>query len=126
MKASKYLLPLLMSASLFTGVAVAQTTTAPDAQTQTQMRNEVPDSTTRVDIDLPDAPDVNVTSPETNTTTTRETVTERNNTTIIDDANDADALSGNNLWIYVLFGILALFLIGLMMMSARRRTVYED
>lgn len=132
MKVKHYFLPLILSAGLLTGQAFAQTTDTPDTQTQIEMRNEVPTepapAQNQINVDAPDAPDINITLPGEPTgatdTTRRETVTR--DTTIIDDPNDADGVTSNSIWLYTLFGVLALFLVGMAVMGLNRNTVYED
>ncbi len=132
MKVKAILLPLVLSASLLTGQALAQTNDRTDTQTQIEMHNEVPAepaaAQNRINLDAPDAPDIQINLPGEQTgatdTTRRETVTR--DTKIIDDPNDADTVTTNSIWLYTLFGVLALFLVGMAVIGLNRNTVYED
>lgn len=155
MKVSKYLLSTLMCATLMSGAAMAQTstTTTPDSagtttstgtgattpaqapeapQTRVEIHNQTPASQPqasqpKIDIKMPD---VNVQQPANPTTnTTKETVTEHTSNTYVRDTgdnNDAEVARTNNTWMMVLFGVLAVLLIGAVVVGMGRRTTVID
>ncbi|HEY9839269.1 MAG TPA: hypothetical protein V6D23_02340 [Candidatus Obscuribacterales bacterium] len=136
MKVAKYLLPMMVSSLMLTGVASAQTDTSTKVDTTTpntrvEVRNEAPATVPQQQAPAPDVnvkmPDINVQAPA-GTNTTKETVTEHNSSTYIHDDNDADDVdvSTNNTWIMVMFGVVALLLIAGIAMAASRRTTIID
>lgn len=148
MKISRYILPMMVSATMMSGVAYAQmdtsganTTTTPtntgtDAgstgntptTTQVEIRNEAPAAPVQqapapnIDIKMPDAPDVNITTPGNSGTNTSTTTRESSERVIIDDRDDVDGTSSNNVLMFVLFGVLAVFVIGMIIMASTRRS----
>lgn len=108
-----------------------RSTTVTPPQTQVEVRNEAPglsQPAPNIDIDMPDAPDVNVTIPGDNSASSDDqTVTQRTERYIFDDPDDDDAVDNSNILYMAVFGILAVFLIAVIAMAAaRRRTVYDD
>lgn len=106
---------------------------APEApQTRVEIHNQTPASqpqATQPKIDIK-MPDVNVQQPANPTTnTTKETVTEHTSNTYVRDTgdnNDADVARTNNTWMMVLFGVLAVLLIGAVVVGMGRRTTVID
>ncbi len=137
MKIARYVLPLMVSATMMTGAAFAQTDmgtsdsstagsmTTPN--TQIEVQNQAPaaqapaQQAPNIDIKMPDAPDVNITTPANTGTNTSSTVRESSERVIIDDTNDAETSNGN-VMMMVLFGVLAIFLIGMVIMASTRRS----
>ncbi len=100
-----------------------QSTTRIEVQNQAPANN-VPAPAPNIDIDMPDMPDINVTTPNTAADSgTNERITERSERVIINDDNDAEA-TNNNILFMAIFGVLAIFLVAVIaMVLSRRRTI---
>lgn len=128
------LLPLLATAMLSLP-AMAQTTTTttetdsePGTQTRVEVRNETPAQAPqppKINIQMPQpptAPDIKVETPN---AAQRDTLIERNETTIIDDTDDSEVANNNSVWMMAIIGVIGVFMIGMLVMAVSRRSTVD-